>query len=145
MISLICLLIHKPFYDSALFTCLQKHQILMRMLRSGFGTSFISGIKYQRPQHILSTLYNFRLASSKTGKIYLHTDVRMIIFRKSDLDTAADHESGMGFELRLDLNKIKNKLFSFFSGLSLVVQKIQNFHHGNKGSNPPFDIIHWLL
>ena len=80
-------------------------------------------------------MYGFRLASSKTGKIYLHTDVRMIIFRKSDLDTAADHESGMGFELRLDLNKIKNKLFSFFSGLSLVVQKIQNFHHGNKGSN----------
>ena len=42
----------------------------------------------------------FRVTSSKSGKIYLHTDVRMIIFRKSDLDTATEHESGKGWELR---------------------------------------------
>ena len=41
-----------------------------------------------------------RLTSSRSGKIYLHTDVRMIIFRKSDLDTAADHQQGKGYELR---------------------------------------------
>ena len=40
-----------------------------------------------------------RFASSNTGKIYLHTDIRMIIFRKSDLDTAADYTSSKGFEL----------------------------------------------
>ena len=51
----------------------------------------------------VNPFYPFRLASSKSGKIYLHTDVRMIIFRKSDLDTAADHESGKGFELRLEM------------------------------------------
>ena len=42
----------------------------------------------------------FRVASSKSGRLYLHTDVRMIIFRKSDLDTATDHEAGKGWELR---------------------------------------------
>ena len=36
----------------------------------------------------------------RAGKIYLHTDVRMIIFRKSDLDTATDYTPGKGFELR---------------------------------------------
>ena len=46
----------------------------------------------------------FRVASSKSGKIYLHTDVRMIIFRKSDLDTANDHENGKGWELRYEKN-----------------------------------------
>ena len=97
--------------------------------------------------NLLKALHPFRLASSKSGKIYLHTDVRMIIFRKSDLDTAADHESGMGFELRLDLNKTTKRLFLFFSGLSLVVQKILNFHPENKGSNwfHLFGIIHGLL
>lgn len=48
----------------------------------------------------LRYLIHLRLASSKTGKIYLHTDVRMIIFRKSDLDTATDYTPGKGFELR---------------------------------------------
>ena len=43
-----------------------------------------------------------RFASSKSGKIYLHTDMRMIIFRKSDLDTATEHSAppGKGYELR---------------------------------------------
>ena len=43
-----------------------------------------------------------RFASSKSGKIYLHTDIRMIIFRKSDLDTATEHSAppGKGYELR---------------------------------------------
>ena len=47
----------------------------------------------------LTNVYS-RVTSSKSGKIYLHTDVRMIIFRKSDLDTATEHESGKGWELR---------------------------------------------
>ena len=37
--------------------------------------------------------------SSKSGRIYLHSDIRMIIFRKSDIDTATDHELNMSYEL----------------------------------------------
>merc|ERR1712183_102847 len=51
-------------------------------------------------QKWLRYLIHLRVTSSKSGKIYLHTDVRMIIFRKSDLDTAADFTSSKGFELR---------------------------------------------
>ena len=54
----------------------------------------------------------FRMASSKTGKIYLHTDIRMIIFRKSDLDTASDHKQGKGFELRSFTKTPSNPKFS---------------------------------
>lgn len=57
-----------------------------------------------------------RFASSKSGKIYLHTDIRMIIFRKSDLDTAADHNITPGklggFELRSFTNGPSNPKFS---------------------------------
>ena len=61
----------------------------------------------------LRFLYSyFRFASSKTGKIYLHTDIRMIIFRKSDLDTAADFTSSKGFELRSFTQGPSNPKFS---------------------------------
>jgi len=63
-------------------------------------------------QKWLRYLIHLRLASSKSGKIYLHTDVRMIIFRKSDLDTATDHEAGMGFELRSFTRGPENPKFS---------------------------------
>jgi len=39
------------------------------------------------------TLDVCRFSSSKSGRIYLHTDIRMIIFRKSDMDTAAAHHN----------------------------------------------------
>jgi len=67
---------------------------------------------HEDAQKWLRYLIHLRLASSKSGKIYLHTDVRMIIFRKSDLDTAADHESGMGFELRSFTRGPDNPRFS---------------------------------
>jgi len=64
----------------------------------------------------LRYLIHLRFASSKSGKIYLHTDVRMIIFRKSDLDTAADHNITPGklggFELRSFTNGPTNPKFS---------------------------------
>jgi len=64
----------------------------------------------------LRYLIHLRFASSKSGKIYLHTDVRMIIFRKSDLDTAADHNTTPGklggFELRSFTNGPSNPKFS---------------------------------
>jgi len=63
-------------------------------------------------QKWLRYLIHLRLASSKSGKIYLHTDVRMIIFRKSDLDTAADHVAGKGFELRSFTRGPTNPKFS---------------------------------
>merc|ERR1719494_1088766 len=60
----------------------------------------------------LRYLIHLRLASSKTGKIYLHTNVRMIIFRKSDLDTATDYTPGKGFELRSFTRGPTNPKFS---------------------------------
>jgi len=67
---------------------------------------------HEDAQKWLRYLIHLRLASSKSGKIYLHTDVRMIIFRKSDLDTATDHESGKGFELRSFTSGPTNPKFS---------------------------------
>jgi len=67
---------------------------------------------HEDAQKWLRYLIHLRLASSKSGKIYLHTDVRMIIFRKSDLDTAADHEAGKGFELRSFTRGPTNPKFS---------------------------------
>jgi len=63
-------------------------------------------------QKWLRYLIHLRVASSKSGKIYLHTDVRMIIFRKSDLDTANDHENGKGWELRSFTRSPSNPKFS---------------------------------
>ena len=42
-------------------------------------------------QKWLRYLIHLRFASSKSGKIYLHTDLRIVIFRKSDADTATSH------------------------------------------------------
>ena len=62
---------------------------------------------------LISFLFHFhRFASSKSGKIYLHTDIRMIIFRKSDLDTATDHNQGKGYELRSFTRGPTNPKFS---------------------------------
>lgn len=36
--------------------------------------------------------------SSKSGKIYLHSDIRMIIMKKADMDTAMDMEKN--YEMR---------------------------------------------
>lgn len=35
----------------------------------------------------------FRFLTSKSGKLYLHTDIRIIVSRKSDLDTATAHSA----------------------------------------------------
>ncbi|XP_059078940.1 atos homolog protein A-like isoform X2 [Tigriopus californicus] len=64
-------------------------------------------------QKWLRYLVHLRFSSSKSGKIYLHTDIRMIIFRKSDLDTASDHAPGKGFELRSFTRGPQNPKFSF--------------------------------
>ncbi len=42
-------------------------------------------------QKWLRYLIHLRFASSRSGKIYLHTDIRIVIFRKSDADTASGH------------------------------------------------------
>ena len=49
---------------------------------------------------LIFSYFNFRFASSKTGKVYLHTDIRMLIFRKSDADAAAMHKTSVPYELR---------------------------------------------
>uniref|UniRef100_A0A2R5L3V1 Atos-like conserved domain-containing protein n=1 Tax=Ornithodoros turicata TaxID=34597 RepID=A0A2R5L3V1_9ACAR len=47
----------------------------------------------------LRYLIHLRFASSKSGRIYLHTDIRIIVFRKSDLDAATIH-GAQPYELR---------------------------------------------
>jgi len=39
----------------------------------------------------LRYLIHLRFCSTKSGRIYLHTDIRMIVLRKSDVDTASAH------------------------------------------------------
>jgi len=68
--------------------------------------------QHQDNRKWLRYLIHLRLMSSKSGKIYLHTDVRMIIFRKSDVDTASDFQQGKGFELRSFTSGPKNPKFS---------------------------------
>lgn len=54
----------------------------------------------------------FRFMSSKSGKIYLHSDIRMIIFRKCDMDTATAHGIDMSYELRSFTHMPTNPRFS---------------------------------
>ncbi|CAG0917090.1 unnamed protein product [Notodromas monacha] len=52
-------------------------------------------------QKWLRYLIHLRFASTKSGHIYLHTDIRMIVFRKSDMDAAMLHKKGgTAYELR---------------------------------------------
>lgn len=50
--------------------------------------------------------------SSKSGRIYLHSDIRMIIFRQSDLDTATAHGRDASYELRSFTHMPSNPKFS---------------------------------
>ncbi|XP_022239831.1 protein FAM214A-like isoform X2 [Limulus polyphemus] len=59
----------------------------------------------------LRYLIHLRFASSKSGRIYLHTDVRLIIFRKSDVDAATVHED-KPYELRSFIQEPLNPKFS---------------------------------
>lgn len=56
--------------------------------------------------------FYFRFMSSKSGRIYLHTDIRMIICRKSDVDTASDLGSEPPKELRSYIHGPTNPKFS---------------------------------
>lgn len=53
-----------------------------------------------------------RFVSSKSGKIYLHTDIRMLIFRKSDADAATLHKTSVPYELRSFTHGPTNPKFS---------------------------------
>ncbi|XP_040563298.1 atos homolog protein A [Lepeophtheirus salmonis] len=64
------------------------------------------------PHKWLRYVIHLRFASSKSGKIYLHTDIRMIIFNKSDLDTATDFCQDREFELRSYTRTPNNPKFS---------------------------------
>ncbi|KAJ3648418.1 hypothetical protein Zmor_020223 [Zophobas morio] len=60
----------------------------------------------------LRYLIHLRFISSKSGKVYLHSDIRMIIFRKSDMDTATAHGIDMSYELRSFTHMPVNPRFS---------------------------------
>ncbi|XP_075219755.1 atos homolog atossa isoform X2 [Lycorma delicatula] len=66
----------------------------------------------ENAQKYLRYLIHLRFTSSKSGRISLHTDIRMIIFRKSDLDTATGHGLDMAYELRSFTHGPKNPKFS---------------------------------
>ncbi|XP_046462221.1 protein FAM214A-like [Daphnia pulex] len=46
----------------------------------------------------LRYLIHLRFRSSKSGRIHLHTDIRMIVLRKSDVDTASAHIAESSYE-----------------------------------------------
>ncbi|XP_023248503.1 protein FAM214A isoform X2 [Copidosoma floridanum] len=60
----------------------------------------------------LRYLIHLRFMSGKTGRIYLHTDVRIIICRKADVDTASDFGSEPPKELRSYTHGPTNPKFS---------------------------------
>ncbi|CAB3361281.1 Hypothetical predicted protein [Cloeon dipterum] len=64
----------------------------------------------------LRYLIHLRFSSSKSGRVFLHSDIRMIIFRKSDQDTATAHceEEGesAAHELRSFISGPTNPKFS---------------------------------
>ncbi|XP_066157619.1 atos homolog protein A [Euwallacea fornicatus] len=60
----------------------------------------------------LRFVIHIRFISSKSGKIYLHSDVRMIILRKSDMDTATAHDIEMNYELRSFVETPLNPVYS---------------------------------
>ncbi|CAG7816618.1 unnamed protein product [Allacma fusca] len=51
-------------------------------------------------QKWLRYLINLRFATSRSGRMFLHTDLRIVIFRKSDADTAMGHSNSAPHELR---------------------------------------------
>jgi hypothetical protein len=48
----------------------------------------------------LRYLIHLRFMSSKSGRIYLHKDIRAIVYYKSDLDAAASINNDTPFELK---------------------------------------------
>lgn len=60
----------------------------------------------------LRYLIHLRFVSSKSGKIYLHTDIRMLILRKSDADAATLHKTSVPYELRSFTHGPTNPKFS---------------------------------
>ncbi|KAJ8923902.1 hypothetical protein NQ315_006678 [Exocentrus adspersus] len=60
----------------------------------------------------LRYLIHLRFMSSKSGKVYLHSDIRMIIFRKCDMDTATAHGIDISYELRSFTHTPTNPRFS---------------------------------
>lgn len=63
----------------------------------------------------LRYLIHLRFVSGKTGRIYLHTDIRMVIFRKADEDTATalgKQADGETYELRSHTHGPINPKFS---------------------------------
>ena len=54
-----------------------------------------------------------RFATGRTGRVYVHTDHRMIIFRKSDMDAAAVHTSdSAALEMRSFVHMPENPRYS---------------------------------
>ncbi|GIY78538.1 protein FAM214A [Caerostris extrusa] len=70
----------------------------------------VEGIRSMTSDKVVNH-FDSGLKSSKSGRIYLHTDIRLIIFRKSDLDAAAIHGQ-RSYELRTYTHGPMNPKFS---------------------------------
>ncbi|XP_037081883.1 protein FAM214A-like [Pollicipes pollicipes] len=64
-------------------------------------------------QKWLRYLIHLRFATGRSGRVYVHTDLRMIIFRKSDMDAAALHTgAGAAHEMRSFVHMPDNPRYS---------------------------------
>lgn len=76
-----------------------------------------SGVPFDQEDYYkyLRYLIHLRFVSGKSGRIYLHTDIRMVIFRKADEDTATalgQKTDGQTYELRSHTHGPINPKFS---------------------------------
>lgn len=50
--------------------------------------------------------FSFRFKTSRSGRLYLHTDLKILILRRPDCDTAAAHANNSMLESPNELNTI---------------------------------------
>lgn len=113
MIFRICHQIVVHFYDNVHYLCQMMPMNIIQIVVNGYVTSSISGNCF-----IFSPLFVFiffslfkRFQSSKSGRIRLHTDIRILVFRKHDLDVATMN-GGAPYELRSFVQMPSNPKYS---------------------------------
>lgn len=88
---------------------------IIRIVVNGYVTSYISGMfflfVYSFHVYFSLSLSLRRFQSSKSGRIRLHTDIRILVFRKHDLDVATMN-GGAPYELRSFVQMPSNPKYS---------------------------------
>ena len=86
-------------------------------------------------QKWLRYLINLRFATSRSGRMFLHTDLRIVIFRKSDADTAMGHNNNTPHELRSFTYTPQNPKYSPRFPKSSSHHSALNSHNSNHSSS----------